>query len=105
MIAGDSKTALSNPNSIILTELAAEKYFGETNPLGKELVLNKKTTVTVTGILKDIKRTSTIRFNFLVSLETARSMFKDTDSWEINRHTAFVRIPEKINKVNFLMSI
>ncbi len=53
LIEGDKKTALSAPNSVILTQKMAKKYFGTDNPIGKTLILDNKVSFQITGILKD----------------------------------------------------
>ena len=84
LIDGDPATALDEPNSIVLTEEAAKKYFGEENPLGKtieadpyndgELMLFQ-----VTGIARNVPPQSHIHFDFLASYS---SLKEDTESFD-----------------------
>src|SRR4030043_1509001 len=53
-LLGDPETALHSPNTIVLTEKLASKYFGETNPVGKTLTLENKYQFMVTGVMKDL---------------------------------------------------
>jgi putative ABC transport system permease protein len=46
--------------------------------------------LTVTGVAQDVPRTSSLYFDFLVSLETAHSLSEGFDDWNTNRHTAFL---------------
>jgi len=101
MIAGNPETALSKPYSIVLTESAASKYFGENDPIGKILTLDKNVDVTVTGIVRNIPRTSSIRFEFLVSLETARSLRNLMNDWKQNKLATFVLLRDGIKKGQF----
>jgi putative ABC transport system permease protein len=55
-LAGNPKTALGNPNSIVLTKSIAEKLFGDKEPLGKTILYNNSQTYTVTGIVEDIRK-------------------------------------------------
>lgn len=97
LAAGDANTALTNPNSIILSESAAVKYFGKENPLGEVLTLAKKIPLTVTGISKNIPRTSSLRFEFLVSMETLRSLSPGImENWNLNQHMTFLLLPEGV---------
>ena len=57
-IAGDPETALHNPNSIVLSQKTAEKYFGNEDPLGKIIILNDRTSFTVTGIFTEMPANS-----------------------------------------------
>jgi len=66
LVTGNQKDALAHPNSIVLTEEIAQKYFGEQNALGKSLLINE-VQYSVTGILKDLPN-SHLTFNALLSI-------------------------------------
>jgi putative ABC transport system permease protein len=68
LVYGNSSTALSKPNSIVLTKSAAQKYFGTTNnAIGKYVKLRNGQTFKVTGIAEDVPHNSTIQFDMLAS--------------------------------------
>jgi putative ABC transport system permease protein len=94
MISGELTTALSRANSIVLTEEAAFKYFGDENPLGKTLSLDNKTDVVVTGITEEIPENSTINFDFLVSMGTARTLYDWEGDWSANNQATFLLLSE-----------
>lgn len=68
-IAGNPKTALNNPNSIILTESLAFKLFGNTNVLGENIQVNNQITVVVTGIIKDLSTNTHLTIESLIPLK------------------------------------
>lgn len=72
LIAGDRKTALLNPKSIVLTQSAAAKFFGSEDPLGKTIGNYEDDTLLfkVTGILKDIPQNSQFQMDGIVSANT-----------------------------------
>ena len=70
LVAGDSKTALNDPFSILLTREMAEKYFGDEDPIGKVLTTDKTYDYKITGVLENVPGNSHIHFNFLISLNT-----------------------------------
>ena len=94
MVAGNPGTALQEPYSMVMSEAAAEKYFGNDDPIGKTLTLQKDIILTVTGVTKNINRTSSIRFDFLVSLETIRAFSGILEDWSVHRMAAFLLVPE-----------
>lgn len=71
-VAGDARTALSAPNSVVLTESMARKYFGVKDAMGQTIEIDKQYTCTVTGITKDLPGNTSVPTLFLISLETMR---------------------------------
>lgn len=72
LLYGDRNTALNAPNSIIITEGSAKKYFGVSNALGKSLIIGNRdsTPFRVTGVLKDFPSNSSLSCNLIVSEAT-----------------------------------
>ena len=70
-IAGDPNTALNEPNTVVLTESTAKKYFGTTDAIGKTIETNDNGTTVykVTAVIKDIPRNSHFNFDFLFSMD------------------------------------
>ena len=75
-LKGNPATALAEPNTAVLTESAATKYFGGKNPMGQVLTLNNDKLLKVTGIIKDVPGNTTFPFTFLVSFETIKEDVK-----------------------------
>jgi len=74
---GDPKTALIEPNSIVFSETAARKYFGNTNPVGQSiLVTGLKLHARITGLMKDIPENSHIKTDMLISMSTYTQTFQ-----------------------------
>ncbi len=77
LIYGDPRTALKESNSIVLSETAAHKYFGHSNPVGQHLLLTGLGLPgIVTGLMKDIPANSHIRADMLVSMSTYSRSFQ-----------------------------
>jgi len=75
-LAGDKNTALSAPNSMVLTESMARKYFGKGEAMGQVMKLDNEYDLKVTGIIKDPPPNTHLPFGFLVSFETVRAKIK-----------------------------
>jgi len=99
MAAGDRKRALEDPRSIVLTARAASKYFGDEDPLGRVLTIGGNVGLTVTGVLKNLPRTSSLRFDFLVPIETARGFVDAFDGWRANPAAAFVLLRKGTDRI------
>jgi putative ABC transport system permease protein len=67
-LEGDTRTALNEPNTVVITESAAKKYFGTTHALGKVIEADK-TAYKVTAVIKDIPRNSHFNLDFLFSMD------------------------------------
>lgn len=98
MVSGQPQTALLKPLSIVLSERAAKKFFGDEDPLGKTLTLDRNTLLTVTGVTKNIKKTSSLKFDFLVSLETINSIDKRMNNWTQNQFATFVKLQKNADR-------
>jgi putative ABC transport system permease protein len=67
---GNPATALDRPNTIVLSETTAGKYFGRNNPLGKILKIDNKYDAEVTGVYKDLPGNSTLDANMIGSFNS-----------------------------------
>ena len=65
-IKGDAKSAFKEINSIIVTQSAAKKYFGNDDPMGKVLRIDNLGDMMVKGILKDVPHNAHFHFDFLI---------------------------------------
>ena len=66
-IAGDPQTALKAPNSMVLTRSVAEKFFGNTNCVGKSLENASGDVYKITAVIENVPKNSHIVFNGLIS--------------------------------------
>ena len=92
LLEGDSSTALTEPNTILITQETAARYFGQENPMGKVLTFHNRHSFKVTGILKNIPRNSHIQFDFLVPFEPTLKQFGWEDSWWTNNYTTYIQL-------------
>jgi putative ABC transport system permease protein len=72
---------LKEPNTVVITEKLAHKYFDNDNPIGKILRIENKINATVTGVLKDIPRNTDLLYEMFISFPTLKSINVHTDSW------------------------
>ena len=69
LMKGNAVTALKEPYSIVLTDKAAKKLFGDADAYGKQIVFDS-VNYSVTGVIKDVPKFSHIQFEVLVSFST-----------------------------------
>jgi putative ABC transport system permease protein len=87
MIAGDPETALSESNSVVLSESTARRYFGSVNAMGRKLTIWKDLEFVVKGVARDAPLNSSLKFDMLISLNN----FDWETIWSIKGAT-FVRL-------------
>lgn len=75
LLTGNESTALMNPNSLLLTESMAIKYFGDEPALGKTMNYNGQSNLEITGVIKDIPENSHMKFEFLIPMEHLRNFW------------------------------
>ena len=103
-LAGNPKTALTEPYKVVLTARKAQLYFGDLPAdqlLGKELIYWDSLRVSVAGIVQDWKQPSDLAFTDFISFATIRSspIMKgniDLDQWNDiwSASQAFVKLPK-----------
>jgi putative ABC transport system permease protein len=72
LIAGDKNLVLKNANSMLMSESAAKKYFGNEDPIGKVIKLTTEWEggdYVVEGVFEDVPENSHVRFDFLFAIE------------------------------------
>ena len=70
LVAGDAATALAQPFTVLLSESAARKLFGDDDPMGQVIRFKDYLDLTVTGILRDLPEQSHLQIEFLASFAT-----------------------------------
>jgi putative ABC transport system permease protein len=78
LLKGEAKTAFSEPNSVVLTEDMARKYFGDANPLGQTLRYQKRFDLKVTGVVKNVPNNAHFKFDLLAPLQFQLNLW---ESW------------------------
>lgn len=94
---GDPKTALSSPNSIVVTEKMAKKYFGNEEPIGK-ILTNDNTDLLVTAVVKEFPSNSHFHFDFLSSFV---GQIEENNFWFQNSFYTYFVLQEGIDPAEF----
>ena len=93
LLAGDPSTALTEPNTVVLTEDMAQKYFGKEPALGKTLLVgDEKIPHEVTGVVENLPANVHFHFNMLrsmTSLEISRR-----NEWFSNNFITYLLLHE-----------
>lgn len=89
-IQGNPKLALHDPYTMVISQKAAEKYFGDENPIGQTLIVENKDTYKITGVYENMPATS--HFNFDVMLALVSTNYNKDDSWLSNNFNTYIKL-------------
>ena len=95
LVRGDQASALTVPNSIVLTESMAERYFGRKNPVGERMHMNNEIDITVTGVVEDPPGNSHFRFDYLISFSTLNP--QRLTNWFSNPYYTFLKLSPEVD--------
>ena len=98
LIKGSVSSVLKDPNSIVLSESTAKKYFGSVdNAMGKVVEMDKNKQLKVTGIAKDVPSNSHLYFELIVpiSIWYNEPWFNE---WKNNNNFTYVLLDEHTSK-------
>ncbi|MCL4539235.1 MAG: ABC transporter permease, partial [Bacteroidetes bacterium] len=99
IVEGDTKTALTQPNTIVINESTARRYFGNENPLGKVVVIDRQNDYVVTGVFKDFPQNSHFHPDFIASLTTLQD--SRNTAWLTNNYYTYFLLRSGTNLRNF----
>ncbi len=90
------KHALDNRNALILTEESALKYFGDVNPVGKQVSFtfegDLRETFLVLGVLEDLPSKASFRFNMLAAFDKQADLGLNENDWSKLASATFIQM-------------
>lgn len=102
-LSGKRETALNAPNSIVITQAMAEKYFDDPDPVGATLLWNNTTPLKVTGVLA-VPSNSHLNFDFLISFQNyvvPQGYSSDLTSWDWLGFLTYVELKSGTDPADF----
>ena len=91
LVAGNPNQALAEPNTVVISESAARRHFGNQNPMGQSMVFDNNRTFKVSGVMQDMPKNAHFHSDFFLS------MLNDDYQWgqwlSTNHHTYIVLKP------------
>lgn len=97
-ISGNPETCIDGSGKVAISAKAANKYFGDREPIGQTIEFDGENALEVTAVFKDLPNNSHIKFDFLVS----QAFFNDMDpDWQTNwgwyDHNTYVLLKEGVD--------
>jgi putative ABC transport system permease protein len=100
-IRGNPQSALQEPNSVVLTDETARKYFNEEDPIGQTLELSNGNLLTVTAVVEKWPDQSHIAFDMIEPLSKLSWVQQQSDQWSSASVRTYFMLndPDQINSV------
>ena len=76
-VKGNAATAFSQLYSLVVTETMAQKFFGNTNVIGKTLKVNNKQDYVISAVIKDLPKNVSFKFNWLAPFQ----IYSNDNTW------------------------
>lgn len=95
VVSGEVYSALEDPVNVVMTERAADRYFGSDDPIGKTLNIMGQADLTVAGIIEDLPDNTHMRFEVIASLKMIPLIMGPDalESWGSNNYFTYLRLP------------
>jgi len=88
-VYGNPDPSILAPNTAILTEQTARKYFGDINPIGKVITVDETRQMTITAVIKEFPKNSHFHFDMLISL-LSYDGFYNNPQWFANNFRTYL---------------
>lgn len=99
LIEGNPVEVLRAPNSVVITEAIAQKYFGLQNPIGKALLLDNEDQYTVSGIMAPIPSNTHFNYELILSLSSLEESREPL--WGNMNFNTYVKLHEGTDPARF----
>lgn len=97
-LKGDKTTAINRPNTITISKSTAKKYFGDSDPIGKTILIDNKKQLEVTGIFEDFPENSTLHCNAIASFSS--TFAAKNPSWGNSSFETYLQLGENVSPSN-----
>ncbi|HEY4874417.1 MAG TPA: ABC transporter permease [Puia sp.] len=102
VIAGNTATALNEPNTMVISETTAKKYFNSTDVVGKTLYIDNTTYCKITAVIKDMPSHSHFHFNFIRKRGTQG---ENANDWLSNNAHSYILVKPTATRASVQKSV
>jgi putative ABC transport system permease protein len=102
-IQGNPQTALSRPQTLVISERMTLKYFGHENPVGQTIEVNDDT-YEITGVVTDCPENTHLKYDLIASMETF-SDWEEMSNWHSTMFYTYIKLKPNVNGEEFSRQI
>ncbi len=98
LVSGDPRRALADPYTVVISESAAKRHFGQQNPMGQALVFDNGKSYKVTAVMRDLPANSHFHTDFFLT------MLNDDypwGQWLSNNHHTYIVLKPGVDPAQF----
>ncbi len=103
-VTGPTTPNLEAPNTILISESIAQKYFGEQPALGKSLYLDT-TQLNVVGVFRDLPANTHLAIDMVASFKTFEQRGPNLDTWSNNIYYTYALLREGVSGDQFQQQV
>ncbi|MBS9461372.1 ABC transporter permease [Flagellimonas sp. 389] len=103
MVHGEASSALTEPNTIVISETMAKKYFGDQNPIGTSIYLNGNDDqpFRINGVMEDFASNSHMDYDFLLTLTGVEFGEGEQTRWVQSNYYTYLQLKSGTDVVAF----
>ncbi|MCP4727451.1 MAG: FtsX-like permease family protein [bacterium] len=105
MLESDDNSVLNDINNVIISKDAALKYFSTDNPVGEKILIKAGSqfrSFNIAGVINKIPENSSIKFDFLLHLNSMKEFFSEDElngNWSISAFSTFVKLKQGTDRI------
>ncbi len=106
IIKGDKENPITSESSVVITELAAKRIFGDENAIGQTVTIlrdEEEVPFTVTAIVEDFPATSSIGFDVILNFKSQgyHAYERAVGRWDVENHEVYMKLSKEIKPAQF----
>ncbi len=90
-VLGDPKSALERPNTVVITQRIAEKYFGNNQKFGESIIIDGET-YQITGVVENPPKNTHLKYDFMISFKTYEVSEGDLSQWGAWGYEGYIKL-------------
>lgn len=101
LVSGDPATAIRDPNTLVISEAMARKYFGDENPVGQVMTFDGNKPMTVSAVMEDVPENSHLKIDFLTNYRSSTynlGLDELESAWFNGNHFVYVKLKPGVTK-------